>query len=161
MAWKRGVPSQERKRPRRGAMMLESDDLLDCITAAMVHSDFFSSCDDEEDGEFHKRSRSSTDSSCSLSSLNSAKEEAVGSFNCKSVRIDGCSSPHLQISPRSTRPMIKGARIANKVKQSSPTIPFTTLSQDSIILDSGEDFDLETKYSGLQSLARPDLNNLE
>ena len=58
---------QDRKRSRRSALIIGSDELLDCLTAAMGHTHFFRSCDEEDCAvEHHKRSRGSTDSDFSL-----------------------------------------------------------------------------------------------
>lgn len=91
--------------------MLGSDELLDCITAAMIHSDFFSSYDDEEDhSDYHKRSRHSSDSS--LSSFGQ-KEDCIESLCDQAVLGEDCSIPQLKFS---SRPILKGIRKFTKCK---------------------------------------------
>jgi hypothetical protein len=63
---------KDKKRQRRGAIMCSTDDSLECVMAAMMHSDMLSSWDDDDqsvDSEGGKRRRSSALSS--LASKNS------------------------------------------------------------------------------------------
>jgi len=104
--------THERKRPRRGAMMLGSEEILDCITAALIHSDIFSSCDEEDHDEpiYHnKRCRYSTDSSRSSRSCRSSlSQKSVSEISlCDSVapcEDDVCSVPRLDLPVRATSP---------------------------------------------------------
>ncbi len=102
--------TQERKRPRRGAMMLGSEEILDCITAALIHSDIFSSCDEEDHDEpiYHnKRCRYSTDSSLSCRSSLSQKSGSDTSLCDTAARCEDdapCSVPRLELSVRAKAP---------------------------------------------------------
>ena len=66
---------QDRKRTRRAALTIASDELLDCLTAAMNHSDFFGSCNDEDAERFKRSRRSCNSERSSLSSLGSQLDD--------------------------------------------------------------------------------------
>jgi hypothetical protein len=108
-------------------MMLGSDEVLDCITAAMNHSEFFSSCDDEEDeSEYRKRSRHSSGSS--VNSLGQHDED-IESLCHEAVRVEECELPQLEFSPR---PFLKAVRSSSKYKalQAAKSIPCNSISKD-------------------------------
>ena len=90
--------------------MLGSEEIIDCITAALIHSDIFSSCDEEDHDEpiYHnKRFRYSTDSTRSCRSSLSQKSGSDISLCDSAVPCEddaAFSVPHLELSVRTKSP---------------------------------------------------------
>lgn len=100
MEWKR-PNMKDKKRQRRGAIMCSTDDSLECVMAAMMHSDLLNSCDDEDrsdESEGGKRRRSSA-----LSSLTSKNSDSSprGSLTGSETSIFFFKEPAVSVSEAS------------------------------------------------------------
>ena len=99
--WKRSH-MKDKKRQRRGAIMCSTDDSLECVMAAMMHSDLLSSCDDDDwsvESEGGKRRRSSALSSlASKHSDSSPRGSLTGTDNTVLFLKDSASGPAVEFS---------------------------------------------------------------
>jgi hypothetical protein len=150
-------------------MMLGSEEILDCITAALIHSDIFSSCDEEDHDEpmYHnKRCRYSTDSTRSCRSSLSQKSVSDISLCDSEVPCQddaACAVPVLELaaigkSPETWIPATS-QQFTKSVVRNAVTLCSTVALQEPFSKSSNEIAETHSIELELMPKPSPDIGN--